>query len=157
MKFTIHRWRLQQSRSGSPVEAGGVTAEFAIVTPIIILLATGIVDFGMLASESTALRATLRIGAAYARTYPMDTVGIRDAMQNSMQFTPALTFPASFPQSCRCDDDTSIDCSVSCAALGRPGPNRAFITLTASRAFAPLFPWPGIPSTLTATARIRLQ
>jgi hypothetical protein len=96
-------------------------------------------------------------GAAYARAYPMDTVGIQDTMQNSMQFTPALTFPASFPQGREGDDNTSVACSESCVALGRPGPNRMFMTLSASRPFVPLIPWPAVPTTLTATTQIRLQ
>jgi Flp pilus assembly protein TadG len=154
--FTIS-WRLRPSFRRCTVEGGGVSTEFAIVAPIIILVATGIIDFGMLASELTALTATIRIGAGYARAYPMDAVGIQAAMQNAMQFTPALTFPASFPQSCECGDNTSISCSESCASVGRPGPNRMFMTVTASRTFVPLVPWPGVSNTLTATAQVRLQ
>ena len=137
--------------------SGGVTAEFALVAPIIVLLATGIADFGMLASNSTALTAAVRIGAEYARFHPTDTAGIRNSMQNSMSFTPTLTFPASFPQSCECDNQTAIACSESCATNGRPGPNRVFITISASQTFAPVVPWPGVANLLTATAQIRLQ
>jgi hypothetical protein len=137
--------------------SGGVAAEFALIAPIIILLATGIADFGMLASNSTALTAAVRIGAEYARFHPTDTVGIQDSMQGSMSFTPTLIFPSSFPQSCECDNRTSIACSESCATTGRPGPNRVFITISASQEFAPLVPWPGVPNLLTATTQIRLQ
>ena len=137
--------------------SGGVTAEFTLVAPIIVLLATGIADFGMLASNSTALTAAVRIGAEYARFHPTDTVGIQNSMQSSMSFTPTLTFPASFPQSCECDNQTSIACSESCATTGRPGPNRVFITISASQTFAPVVPWPGVATLLTATAQIRLQ
>jgi len=137
--------------------SGSVTAEFALVAPIIILLATGIADFGMLASSSTALAAAVRIGAEYARSHPTDTAGIQASMQNSMSFTPTLTFPASFSQSCECDNQTSIACSESCATNGRPGPNRVFITISASQTFAPVVPWPGVANLLTATAKIRLQ
>ena len=137
--------------------SGGVTAEFALVAPIIILLATGIADFGMLSSNSTALTAAVRIGAEYARFHPTDTVGIQNSMQSSMSFTPTLNFPASFAQSCECDNKTSIPCFESCATTGRPGPNRVFITISASQAFAPLVPWPGVPNLLTAKTQIRLQ
>jgi Flp pilus assembly protein TadG len=136
---------------------GSVAAEFALVAPIIILIAAGIVDFGTLATRSAVLAATTRIGAEYARLYPADTKGIQSSMQNSTSFTPALTFPAGFPQSCECDDGTSIACTESCATNGRPGPNRVFITITASQAFTPLVPWPGIPESLTAMTEIRLQ
>src|SRR6266446_4424068 len=130
---------------------GSVAAEFALVAPTIILIAAGIADFGMLATKSVALAGTTRIGAEYARLHPADTAGIQNSMQSSMGFVPTLAFPASFPQSCECDDGMSIACTESCAAAGRPGPNRVFIRIGASQAFTPLVPWPGIPATLSAT------
>jgi len=136
---------------------GSVAAEFAFLAPAIILIAAGIADFGMLTSNSTALTATTRIGAEYARHNPTDTAGIESSMQTSTSFTPALTFPPSFPQSCECDDMTSIACTESCATAGRLGPNRVFLTISASQTFTPLVQWPGIPATLTASTKVRLQ
>jgi hypothetical protein len=136
---------------------GSVAAEFALLAPIIILLAVAIADFGMLATKSVGLAATTRIGAEYARAYPDDTTGICQAMQSAMSFTPVLSFPASFPRSCECNDGMPIACDESCATIGRPGPNRAFIRITATQSFTPLVPWPGIPGTLSATTEMRLQ
>jgi hypothetical protein len=143
--------------SGYRNHNGSVAAEFALMAPIIVLFAAGIADFGMLATKSAGLVATARIGAQYARAYPDDTSGIRHAMQNAMGFAPALIFPVSFPRSCECDDETPIACSASCATVGRPGPNRVFIRITANQPFTPLVPWPGIPAMLTAAAEARLQ
>ena len=143
--------------SGYLNQNGSVAAEFALMAPIIVLIATGIADFGMLATKSAALAATARIGADYARTYPDDTSGMQQAMQNAMSFAPALSFPASFPRSCECNDGTAITCSESCATVGRPAPNRVFIRITANQAFTPLVPWPGIPAMLTASTEARLQ
>jgi len=148
--------RQRRARGSAPCD-GSVAAEFAIVAPMILLIAAGIADFGMLAKKSAALAGTTRIGAEYARLYPADTAGIQNSMRNSMSFSPALGFPASFPQSCECDDKASIACTESCATVGRPGPNRVFITISASQAFTPLVPWPGIPASLTAATAIRLQ
>jgi hypothetical protein len=136
---------------------GSAAAEFALVAPLLILLVTAIVDFGLLANKSAGLAATVRIGAEYARNYADDTTGIQNAMQSSMNFTPPLVFPASFPRSCECADGNPIACSESCATVGRPPPNRVFILITASQSFTPLLPWPSIPSLLTATVEMRLQ
>ena len=136
---------------------GSVATEFALLAPMIIVITAGIADFGMVTSSSTALTATTRIGAEYARLHPADTEGIQNSMQSSMTFAPALTFPASFPQSCECDDGTLIACSESCATAGRPAPNRVFIKISASQTFTPLVPWPGISGILTAATQIRLQ
>jgi hypothetical protein len=136
---------------------GSVAAEFALVVPLLILLVSGIVDFGLWANKSAGLAATARIGAEFARTYPDDVVGIQNIMRSAMNFAPPLSFPASFPRSCECDDGKPIACSESCATVGRPAPNRVFIRITASQAFAPLLPWPGIPALLTAATEVRLQ
>jgi hypothetical protein len=127
------------------------------VAPMLVLIAAGIADFGMLATRSAALAATTRIGAEYARKYPLDTSGIQSSMRSAMGFTPALSFPPSFLQSCECDDGTAISCAEACAAIGRPGPNRWFIRISASQAFTPLVPWPGIPTSLTAATELRVR
>jgi TadE-like protein len=141
----------------APPSAGSVAAEFALVAPLVILIAAGTADFGMLAARSAALVATTRIGAEFARAHPLDTGGIQSSMQSAMSFAPALSFPASFTHTCECDDGTPIVCSQSCATLGRASPNRMFISITASQAFTPLVPWPGVPATLTSTTQVRLQ
>ena len=136
---------------------GSVAAEFALTAPAIILLASGVVDFGMLATKSAGLTATTRVGAEYARVYPDDAAGIRNAMQRAMRFAPALTFPASFARSCECNDRTPIACRESCATAGRPGPNRVFMRITGSQSFTPLVPWPGMPAMIPGTTEVRLQ
>ena len=151
--------RGQQRRCarGSLRCAGSVAAEFALVAPIVILIAAAIADFGMLAARSAGLVATTRIGAEFARVRPLDTSGIENSMESAMSSAPALSFPASFPRSCECDDGTPIACSDSCATAGRASPNRVFMSISASQAFTPLVPWPGVPATLTARTAVRLQ
>jgi Flp pilus assembly protein TadG len=136
---------------------GSVAAEFALVAPVLVLLAVGVVDFGTLAAKSAGLAATTRIGAEYARAYPGDTAGVCRVMQSAMSLAPAPTCPTSFPHSCECSDETPIACAESCATVGRPGPNRAFVRITVSQDFTPIVPWPGIPATLSAMTEVRLQ
>jgi TadE-like protein len=119
-----HGWRWAWGSFGC---GGSVAVEFALVAPAILVIAAGIVDFGLLTTKAAALAGATRIGGEYARLHPADTAGIQNAMQNSMSFSPPLTFPASFRQACECDDQTSIACTDSCPAGGRPGPNRVFI------------------------------
>jgi TadE-like protein len=147
-------WRWARGSFGC---RGSVAVEFALVAPAILVIAAGIVDFGLLTTKAAALAGATRIGGEYARLHPADTDGIQNAMQNSTNFSPPLTFPASFREACECDDQTSISCTDSCPAGGRPGPNRVFIRISANQAVSPLVPWPGIPGTLTATTEVRLQ
>jgi len=150
-------WKSGRHKQTSFGTDGSVAAEFALLAPMILLITVGTADLGLLSAKMAALAGATRIGAEYGRLHPSDTAGIESSMQNSMSFNPQLTFPASFPQSCECDDGGSIPCSVSCATAGRPGPNRVFIRISANQAAAPILPWPGFPTTLTAATQLRLQ
>jgi Flp pilus assembly protein TadG len=158
MRHTENRRRPRRRWTGASFGGdGSVATEFALLAPMILVIAVGTVDLGFLSMQMDALTGATRIGAQYGRLNPADTTGIENVMQNSMSFTPSLTFPASFPQSCECDDRTSIACTESCATTGRPAPNRVFIRISANQAVVPLLPWPGFPATLTAATEIRLQ
>lgn len=138
-------------------DRGVVAAEFALVAPVLVLIAAAIADFGLLATRSAALAGATRIGAEYARSYPLDTVGIQRAIQGAVESPPALNFQGGFTRSCECDDGSAISCVESCASSGRPGPNRLHIRIAASQAFNPLVPWPGFPASVTGVTELRLQ
>ena len=123
--------------------AGSVAAEFALVAPMLVLIAAGIADFGLLATRSAALVAATRIGAEYARTIRLIRPASRAQCKARSSRSPALSFPVSFPRTCECDDGTAISCTESCAALGRPGPNRLSIRISASQASLLLCPGQG--------------
>src|SRR3954453_610992 len=97
--------RLVEIGSGYRNQSGSVATEFALMAPILVLIATGIADFGMLATKSAGMAPPARIGADYARAYPDDTSAIQHAMQSAMSFAPPLSFPSSFPRSCECNDE----------------------------------------------------
>jgi Flp pilus assembly protein TadG len=176
------RTRLAALYLGGFLHRGGSAAvEFAVTLPLLVAVATGFVDFGMLAAKTDALAGATRIGAEYAlngptcksgshaiqllKSPPVDptcTSAIQSSITGSMTFSPALTFPASFPVTCYCNDTPTplvISCSASCATQTpvRPGPKRAFITISATQSFTPLIPWPGVPASLGASTELRLQ
>jgi hypothetical protein len=168
------RWLVRCRVCGINDSSGSVAVELAFVVPIVALIAIGIADFGTLATRTDALAGATRIGAEYAKNSTTCqagiqilatpqvnspcTTGIQNAVTNSVTFNPAPTFPASFPLTCECDDGTSIACgNNSCAAAGRPAPNRVFIRVSASQSFTPVISWPGAPSTLNSATEIRLQ
>jgi TadE-like protein len=154
--------------------AGAAAVEFALVTPFLFLLIFGGVDFGNFFNSSQAIAAATRAGAEYARgsstckagiqvlnTPQISTnctTGIKNAMQNSFSFNPALTFPTSPALACYCDGDNgTITCGdFSCATAGR-GNNEVFVSVSASQAITPLIPLPGFPATLNGLTELRLQ
>ena len=145
--------------------SGNVAAEFAVAAPILIAIVVGIADFGMLTARDAALAGATRAGAEYARnssTCQADIsgtsciAGIKSVIQNAIGAGPTLTFPSTFTPSCECADGTSITCGTTCSGAGKV-PNRMLIAVTATQAFTPLVPWPGIPSSLTKSTEIRVQ
>jgi Flp pilus assembly protein TadG len=144
---------------------GAVLVEFALAAPILVTLVLGIADFGMLAAQTAALEGATRVGAEYARnnttcqsdiTGSSCITGIKNAVTSTGNFIPAPTFPSDPSPSCECDDGTSITCGTTCVGAGKT-PNRVLITVTASQTFSPISPWPGIPTSLTATTEMRVQ
>jgi hypothetical protein len=164
----------KQQRTERPMPPGGrgllgsdgsVVTEFAFAVPILVTLVLGIADLGMLAARTAALDGTTRVGAEYARnnstcqadiTGSSCITGIKNAMQSTGSFTPAITFPSDPSASCECDDGSSITCGTTCVGAGKT-PNRVLITVTASQSFTPILPWPGIPTSLTASTEMRVQ
>jgi Flp pilus assembly protein TadG len=145
--------------------AGTMAIEFAVAAPILITVVAGIADFGMLAAKTAAVAGATRVGAEYARNNSVCQAnihatscitGIKSAMQNTGNFSPALTFPSDPSVSCECDDGTAITCGTTCVGAGKV-PNRVLVTVTATQAFTPLIPWPGIPTSLTKSTEIRIQ
>jgi TadE-like protein len=145
--------------------AGTAAVEFAFAAPILITVVLGIADLGLLAARNAALEGATRIGAEYARNNSTCQTGIqssscitgiKNAVQNSGSFSPALTFPSDPSPSCECDDGSSITCGTTCVGAGKT-PNRVLVTVTASQAFTPILSWGVIPTSLTASTEMRVQ
>src|SRR5215471_21325793 len=147
---------------------GTVVTEFAVAAPILAVVVLGIADLGRMAANTAALEGATRVGAEYARNSTACQAditssgcmnGIENAMRSAGNFTPSLTFPSSspaFPASCQCDDGSSITCGTTCVGAGKV-PNRVMITVTATQAYTPILPWPGIPTSLTASTEMRVE
>ena len=147
---------------------GTALVEFALAAPILVTVVLGIADFGLLAAKNAALEGATRVGAEYARnnttcqgdiTGSSCTTGIENAMTSSGNFSPSLTFPSGttpFTVTCQCDDGSSITCGTTCTGVGKT-PNRVLITVTASQSYTPILPWPGIPTSLTASTELRVE
>jgi hypothetical protein len=144
---------------------GTALTEFALAAPILVAVVLGIADLGLLAAKTSALEGATRVGAEYARnnaTCQSDIssssciTGIKNAMQSTGSFSPALTFPSDPSPSCECDDGSSITCGTTCVGAGKT-PNRVLITVQARQAYTPILPWPGIPTSLTASTEMRIQ
>ncbi len=104
---------------------GNVAIELAIVLPLIFLLLSGIVNFGLILANKNQVNAVVSVGMLYAFGNSSNTAAIIAAMQNATNLTP-LTVTAT--QFCECSNGTKPACSSTCTGGGAPG---SYVTVTA--------------------------
>ena len=150
-----------------------------MVTPFLLVLILGVIDFGGYMNSSQAIAAATRIGAEYARDSSACSIGttginlgatpptiatactdgIASAIKNAFAYGTALTVitptQTSTGLACYCDDRSSIGCGSSTVCASPP--KRVLIKVSASQAITPILSWPGFPTTLNGVTEIRLQ
>lgn len=93
---------------------GTAAVEFALISPVMVLLLAGIVDYGLGVHYLNQLQDAVRAGAEYALRNPADTDGITSTITGSTTLTGiVVTTPTS---SCKCIDGTSVSCTGTCAS-----------------------------------------
>ena len=150
-------WWLRQSRLG---DRGVAMLELALLAPVLLLLMSGIWDFGNALFQAERLQSAAQAGAEYGvqtATTAANLTGIVQAARNDANDTTnSLTITA--VQTCRCPGSTSaVSCSSSTVCSGSP-PN-AYIQVTVARNYTTMFTYPfvGNPISISRQAMIRYQ
>jgi Flp pilus assembly protein TadG len=81
-----------RSRLGGAAERGAVAVEAALVTPFILLIFFGIIEYGMLFKDWLAATSSVRAGARIASAEPRVTTFAQDAADQSAREGAALDF-----------------------------------------------------------------
>jgi hypothetical protein len=88
------------SRPKRRCEHGQDLAEFALITPLLMLILLGIIEFSLVVFCYNSISNAAREGARYGTVHPTDTVGIQAAALHSMTglasipTTPSVTYDA---------------------------------------------------------------
>jgi Flp pilus assembly protein TadG len=151
-------------------ESGQSLLEVALVTPLILALALGVIEFGRYACFAILVGDAARAGAAYGAqglAQSADAAGIQQAadndFQNNGQDVSALTVVAQ-PPTCGCDNDGTV-VGASCSAQANPNAGNCtaghwvvVVAVEAKGTFDSLFNYPGIPKSITVdrTATMRV-
>ena len=136
-------------------QRGASLVELAFVMPLFLLLLFGAVDFGRAYFLANELAGAAHAGAEYGAQDPSDTTGITAAARADAPDVPGLSVGTP-SYGCECSDGTSY--SANCASTPTCTYNAVYrVSVTVSATYSPLFPWPGVPSsvTLTSTAVMR--
>jgi Flp pilus assembly protein TadG len=142
-------------RSASVRETGSALVELAVALPVLVLLLIGTIDFARAFYQAIELTNAARAGAQFgAKNLGTGTNddAMRAVARNAVNLT-GLTADASHVCQCAQIDGTFPD-TVSCTAdpaVVCPSPKFRVITVTVttSKNFTTIAPYPGIPRTLT--------
>ena len=153
-------------------EHGAALVELVMALPVLIAVVVGTADFGRVMYTSHAVTHAARAGAewgAQSTANADNTTGITNAAQNAVgegaQADMTLTV-ATPVKTCQCvpdapttpsDLDTTNDCSVTTCSSGQH--LVISISVTVSKTFTTISPYPGIPQSLpiSRTMRMRVQ
>lgn len=129
-------------------ELGGAMIEFAVIAPVLILLAIGVADFGRAfyagINVASAVRAAAQYGAQDVHTATQDAQMIQVARDDSGYPDLDVT-PSHF---CLCPDGSDPGGCVApytCAGYGDP---RVFVKVKAVKPITFIFRYPGLASTI---------
>jgi Flp pilus assembly protein TadG len=171
-KLRSNSCRADRPKSGNfRRQSGQALVEMALVIPLLLLLALGVIEIGRYAYIAILIGNAARAGADYgaqSNQQSNDSTGIQNAAQydfaGSTTGTPpptngqaVATLTVTSSTSCGCDSAgaiTTYGCNVA-AGNANPGVCPAgshwvvFVSVTASGTFNSLFNYPGIPSSLT--------
>jgi Flp pilus assembly protein TadG len=132
-----------------PAQSGQALLEVALVTPLLLLLAVGIIEIGRYAYYSILVADAARAGAQYGAqnlATAADNAGIRAAAENDGQNLAPLN--VTVQHECGC---TGSSIGGACPATSCASPNHAlvYVKVTVSGKFNSLFKYPGIPSSIS--------
>jgi Flp pilus assembly protein TadG len=122
--------------------------EFAIVLPLLVLLALGCVDFGRFLYQYIALTNAVQAGGFYGTLNPY-TTSTYSAWVAQVQ---KLTKDEMEQQTGYVRDEMTVQVSVTVETNGLRR-----VRVTASYPFRSILPWPGLPSDVTLTQAVEMR
>jgi Flp pilus assembly protein TadG len=137
-------------RNGAGRKRGGAAAvEFALVLPLMVLLAVGCVDFGRFAYHYIAVQNAARCGAEYAIMNPY-------VAKNQSAWETAIQQKARDELANQTDCDPNKLTTQTTTIIEKTGLRRVRVTATYD-SFKTIASWPGIPSSSVLTGFVEMR
>jgi Flp pilus assembly protein TadG len=137
-------------------EQGASLLELAFVLPLFLVLLFGAIDFGRAYYLSMEIAGAAHAAVMYGAQNPTDTTGMQTAAQDDAPNVPNLSVGAA-ATGCECSDGTSYSASCSVKPLCSTNTEVIRVNITVSGTYKPLFPWPGIPSSMSLSSSASMR
>ena len=158
------RSSIPRSRPGGRTGAvrgtrGAAIVEFAVVSPLLVLLLVGTIDFGRVFYTAMALTNAARAGAqygSYSNGRSTSIPGMRTAAQNSA--SPDVgTITATQTFYCECGAPPNVQKFNSCIDETCGTAARVYVDITTTKTFSLVAPLAGVPSTVAVTRHFLIR
>ena len=164
-----HIWRritaedsfVGRSASWRWTEKGTAAVEFALISPLLLILLTGIVEIGMAGYQAMQVQAAVEAGALYAANNGASNLAaIGQAVVNATG-TSGLTATPAPVAFCGCPGASGVvsqnaDCTTPCTDGKAPGQYVRVSAAVPHQTIMPFLTLP-LPASLTAQSTIRVQ
>lgn len=151
MSPAFRRWSRRTARCCT----GSALVEFALVSPLLLVILLGAIDFGRVSYDAMALTNAARAGAQYGSqsvALSNDTAGMQAAAISSSSLDVA-DMSAAASRRCECAG-TAQACNGTCVST-----LRIYVMVTTTKVFSTITQFPGFPHTITLTraSHMRVQ
>jgi TadE-like protein len=148
----MHRLFLKLFRQ----QEGSSIVETAFLMPVLLLICAGAVDFGRAYFLAIEVSSAAQAGAVYGSQAIGDTAGMISAAKLDAPDVSGLVVTPSY--GCECYDGSSISANCAAAPAACSGNNYVnFAHVMTSASYTPIFPYPGIPSSILLTGNAYLR
>jgi Flp pilus assembly protein TadG len=135
-------------------ERGSSLVEFALMLPFLTLLLLGVIDLGRAYYVNVEVSNAAYTGALYGTQNHSDTTGMQNAATGDAPDVAGITATATY--GCECSDGSNA--VPSCSTQPTCSVNVVnYVQVTTSATYKPMFPWPGIPSSLALQGSAKLR
>ncbi|MFZ0962635.1 MAG: TadE/TadG family type IV pilus assembly protein [Terriglobia bacterium] len=135
-------------------EHGASLVEFGLMLPFLALLLLGVIDFGRAYYVQIEVSNAAYTGALYGTQNPTDTTGMQNAATGDAADITGMSAAATY--GCECSDGSNA--VPSCSSRPSCGVNVLnYVQVTTSATYKPMFPWPGIPSSISLGGSAKLR
>ncbi|MBL4615597.1 MAG: pilus assembly protein [Magnetovibrio sp.] len=135
---------------------GAAAVEMALISPVVLVIILGIIDFGFLVHNSMQVSSATRSGIQFIMENPTSYSANAATVVQSATNLPSASVSVTTSEGCRClGSAASVDCSTDTCS-GKTPPK--YVTVTTTYSHVLILGFPGVPDpwTITRTASIRI-
>ena len=107
------------------ITRGNVAIEFGLLLPVLFLLFSGVINFGLILVNQNQLNDVVAAGMLYAFGNSSNSIAVQSAMTNSTTMSPLTVSASTF---CQCLSGPTPSCTSTCTDGSTPP---TYVTVTA--------------------------